>query len=515
MVVALRRAAGRLGARQIALPCTCAPSIVSRTSPALSRRVHSSSSSSLLVRPPRIHLSTRQLATAASAASTSSPKHGPTAAYERQVEEGIIVNDDHQRSIISLLQDMYDKLDAYTPPPIGPLPPPRKPSLLTRISRSRFFATMEDELHQANRAEIPLPAAPRDLPKGLYLYGSVGCGKSFLMDLFYANLPAKYEQSKRRVHFHAFMMDVHRRGHKIKMEKGEAQDWIVLVARDLAKESRVLCFDEFQVTDIADAMILRRLMEALHAYGVVSITTSNRSPDELYKNGIQREQFIPCIELIKDSFTVKCLDSEIDYRKRPRALSKVYFDPINDHTRGEISKLFDSLAGSEEIVEHRPLSVWGRKINVPLSTPTIAQFKFIELCGKPLSAADYLEITKTFDTIFLVDVPQLGLDTKDQARRFILFIDAAYEAKTKLFVLSDPPITAVFSDEKPKNNGEITAHQRAVMDDLGLSADIVGASSIFTGDEEVFAFARALSRLNEMSGVQWSHSSKMVKDVEH
>lgn len=129
----------------------------------------------------------------------------------------------------------------------------------------------------------------------------------------------------------------------------------------------------------------------------------------------------------------------IDYRKRPRALSKVYFDPINDHTRGEISKLFDSLSGSEEIVEHRPLSVWGRKINVPLSTPTIAQFKFIELCGKPLSAADYLEITKTFDTIFLVDVPQLGLDTKDQARRFILFIDAAYEAKVRrTFSLPSP-----------------------------------------------------------------------------
>lgn len=120
-----------------------------------------------------------------------------------------------------------------------------------------------------------------------------------------------------------------------------------------------------------------------------------------------------------------------DYRKRPRALSKVYFDPIDAHNSGEMTKLFESLAGSEPVEEHRPLSVWGRKINVPLSTPHIAQFKFIELCGKPLSAADYLEITKTFKTIFLVDVPQLGLDTKDQARRFILFIDAAYEAKVR------------------------------------------------------------------------------------
>lgn len=147
-----------------------------------------------------------------------------------------------------MLQGMYNELQAYDPPPIGPLPPPTKPSLLTRISRSRFFATMEDELHQANTAMIPLPTPPAAMPKGLYLYGSVGCGKSFLMDLFYANLPSKFDSAKRRVHFHAFMMDVHKRGHKIKAQSSQAQDWIVLAARDLAKEVKVLCFDEFQVT---------------------------------------------------------------------------------------------------------------------------------------------------------------------------------------------------------------------------------------------------------------------------
>ncbi|KAK4056896.1 ATPase [Microbotryomycetes sp. JL221] len=398
---------------------------------------------------------------------------------------------------------MYDQLQAYDPPPIGPLPPPRKRSIIERISTSRWFRTMDEELHQQNKAQIPLPEPPRNLPKGLYLYGSVGCGKSFLMDLFYANLPSKFDHLKQRVHFHAFMMDVHRRGHQIKSKTGQAQDWIVLAARQLAQQTRVLCFDEFQVTDIADAMILRRLMEALRAHGVVTITTSNRAPDDLYKNGIQRDQFLPCIELIKQTFTVQCLDSNVDYRKRPRDLKRVYFDPNNSKNQLEFNNLFNDLTLNEPVIENKTLKVWGRQIKVPLSTSNVAKFKFLDLCGKPLSAPDYLEITKSFETIFLEDVPQLGLDTKDQARRFILFIDAAYEAKTKLFVLSDPPIQQVFSDEKKTLSGDISDHQRAIMDDLGLSAEIVGASSIFTGDEEVFAFARALSRLNEMSGVQW------------
>ncbi|GAA5952743.1 hypothetical protein JCM8115_002337 [Rhodotorula mucilaginosa] len=455
----------------------------------------------------------------------STPPSGPAAAYDHQVATGLISNDDHQRSIVSILQRMHDQLERYQPPPIGPLPPPVKPSAWTRLMRSRLFADMADELHQANTAVIPLPPPPPNLPKGLYLYGSVGCGKSFLMDLFYANLPRKYKQpggpgnttsfGSKRVHFHQFMMDVHKKGHKIKMEGGVAQDWIVIAAREIAEETRVLCFDEFQVTDIADAMILRRLMEALHAHGVVCVMTSNRAPDDLYKNGIQREQFIPCIELIKSSFTVHCLDSDIDYRKRPRELSRVYFHPMTRAHEAEFDKLFEAACASvdpgDTVVQDRELAVWGRPVRIPLSTSHVAQFTFHDLCGAPHSAADYLEITKTFGTIFLRGVPQLGLDTKDQARRFILFIDAAYEARTKLFVLSDPPIASVFSDER-RPTGEITPHMRAMMDDLGLSAETVGSSSIFTGDEEVFAFARAVSRITEMSSKQWAQMSSVKED---
>ncbi|KAK4705072.1 peroxisome-assembly ATPase, partial [Phenoliferia sp. Uapishka_3] len=412
---------------------------------------------------------------------------GPAAAYDKQVADGLIKNDDHQRSIVALLQTMHDELAAYEPHTIPEVnvPPPKKRPM---FSLARILG---DELFTPPPPPSQIPKIPEGVPKGLYLYGSVGCGKSFLMDLFYANLPEKFEGNKRRVHFHAFMMDVHQRGHKMKMSLGPEADWIVHAARDLAVEARILCFDEFQVTDIADAMILRRLMESLVGYGVVTVMTSNRAPDELYKNGIQREQFVPCIELIKDRFKVKCLDSDIDYRKMPRALSKVYFHPQTAENKSEIDKLFEALTSSEPVVEHRMLQVWGRDIKIPASTTDVARFTFSELCGNPLSAADYLEITKTFETIFLTDVPLLGLDTKDMARRFILFIDAAYEAKTKLFILSDPPIHAVFSDEK-RSAGEISDHQRGVMDDLGLSADAVGASSIFTGEEEIFAFARAV-----------------------
>lgn len=181
------------------------------------------------------------------------------------------------------------------------------------------------------------------------------------------------------------------------------------------------------------------------------LPSRSRHPDELYKNGIQREQFIPCIELIKDRFLVKCLDSDIgtfpfttaaaliagltslavtlDYRKLPRALSKVYFSPITPAHTLEIDKLFNSLTGDEEIVSHRQLSVWGRDLDIPLSTSKAAKFTFHDLCVKSLSAADYLEITKNFETVFITDVPQLSLEKKDQARRFILFIDAAYEVR--------------------------------------------------------------------------------------
>lgn len=263
----------------------------------------------------------------------------------------------------------------------------------------------------------------------------------------------------------------------------------------------------------------------------------SRKPDDLYKNGIQRSSFLPCISLIHSHFEIRDLDSPTDYRKLPRALSKVYYSPADAANRLEFAKIFESFTGDKPVNMTRTLDVWGRTLRIPRSAGKVAYFTFSELCGQPLSAADYLEVVKTFDTVFIQDIPQLTLNEKDQvrlpcllalalmalaasrlitefcyqARRFILFIDAAYESKTKLLTLSQEPITQIFSDkaagEKPAS-ADISAHQRSMMDDLGLDADTVGASSIFTGDEEVFAFARAVSRLSEMGTADWARRAR-------
>ncbi|KAF4575161.1 AFG1 ATPase family protein [Pleurotus pulmonarius] len=415
----------------------------------------------------------------------------PIARYHQLVESGILRGDEHQHRIIGRLQRLHNQLLSYDPPTIPN--PSESNSLLSRIFP---FA----------RSDIDAQAPPPNIPKGLYLYGDVGTGKTMLMDLFYQTLPSNMTR-KRRVHFHAFMIDVHKRVHEAKKAMGyRGGDPILPVARDLANEACVLCFDEFQVTDIADAMILRRLLENLMKFGVVMVMTSNRHPDDLYKNGIQRSSFVPAIELIKSQIEVTDLNSGTDYRRVPRALSKVYYDPLSEQTDIAIRQIFDQFTSerSDPPIENRPLKIWGRTLLVPKSTSTVAWFEFDKLCGQPLSAADYIEVARVFETVFVVGIPKMGLSQKDMARRFITFIDACYESKTRLFVTSEVPVTQVFSDDASNDAAKpISDHMRSVMDDLGLTSHAVGSSSIFTGEEEVFAFARACSRLVQMGSKEW------------
>ncbi|TIA91405.1 hypothetical protein E3P99_01064 [Wallemia hederae] len=428
--------------------------------------------------------------------------HSPIEKYKQLIQTGVLNPDGHQLRIINKLNELNEELVTYEPRSLVELD--KRISVSSeqlpwwkKIVGGRSQALIDAERDQA------LKDKRSKIPKGLYLYGDVGTGKSMLMDLFHSTVPLKFQSVAQRWHFHAFMQGVHKRIHQAR-SRG-SQDALDDVIKEIAHECTILSFDEFQVVDIVDAMILRRLLDGLIDKGVVCVMTSNRHPDQLYLNGIQRESFLPCIDLLKTSFEVVDLNSGTDYRKLPRALNKVYFSPNDAENRAEFDKIWNAVTADVD-VSQRQLEVWGRKLSVPMCGADNARFTFAELCGKPLSAADYLEIVHNFNTIFIDDIPRLSLNVKDQARRLITFIDAAYESKTRLFLLSETPIENIFADES-QNAGEITDVMRSAMDDLGLDANTVGASSMFTGQEEVFAFARAVSRLSEMSSRQYAELS--------
>ncbi|WVQ68565.1 uncharacterized protein L199_006774 [Kwoniella botswanensis] len=431
----------------------------------------------------------------------------PMTRYTHLIQDKVLREDPSQKEIIKKLQRLWNDLEHYDPGEIPPEVEGKSGGFL-----SRLLGTHSSSSHP--------PSIPLDkVPKGLYLYGSVGTGKTMLMDLFHSTLPSQFKSTQKggygstRIHFHSFMLDVLQRQHavtkKYQMQGLGKKDAMPEVARSLAEEGRVLCFDEFQVTDIVTAMILRQLLERLMSYGVVCVMTSNRHPDELYINGIQRQSFIPAIELIKERFEVVDLDSGTDYRKIPRALSKVYYSPLSPEVKSEMTKLFESLASTDpistEVTQNKQIPLWGRNLTVPESSGSIARFKFDDLCNRPLSAADYLEITGRFGTLFVEDVPKLGLGERDQARRFITFIDACYENRTKIFISSEAPIFQIFSDKH--GSAAEDEHMKSVMEELGLTSSDIGASSIFQGDEELFAFARCVSRLSQMGTKEWSETT--------
>jgi len=265
--------------------------------------------------------------------------------------------------------------------------------------------------------------------RGLYLWGSVGRGKTWLMNLFHESLPF---ERKLRLHFHHFMLGVHEKLSELQQQK----DPLKIIARDYAEQYRVICLDEFIVTNITDAMLLYGLLDELFKKGVTLIATSNRDPDELYKNGLQRERFLPAIELIKQHTQVHHLDSETDHRLALLERSDVYYSPITEETSLQLEQRMISLAGGA-IEKNKVLNVLGRSIQTIACADEIVWFDFNVLCETPRAAQDYIELAENYHTILLSNVPVMDEYFDDKARRFIYLIDELYDKSVKLIISAE------------------------------------------------------------------------------
>lgn len=284
-------------------------------------------------------------------------------------------------------------------------------------------------------------------PTGLYVWGSVGRGKTMLMDLFFAAAPVK---RKRRVHFHAFMAEVHARIHAWRQQKKigavKGEDPIAPLADELIAEAWLLCFDEFAVTDIADAMLLGRLFTALFERGLVVVATSNVEPSRLYEGGLNRALFLPFISLLMRRMEVFELSARTDFRLEKLNSAPVYYSPADEIARAALDRAFHALTGQES-GQQTQLSVLGREVTIPQAASNVARFAFDDLCSRPLGSADYLAIAENFHTVFVDDVPAMPQHMRNEAKRFINFIDTLYDQHVKLVLSADALPTKLYLGE--------------------------------------------------------------------
>ena len=361
------------------------------------------------------------------------------------VARGELAADPSQESAASRLQTLWHALRGHD---ASPASPPGKSSWIARLLRR----------------ETKEPTAPAGTPKGLYLVGEVGRGKSMLMDLFFETAEAARKQ---RIHFHRFMQTSHARIHAWRQANPNGTDPIPPLADAIAGEAALLCFDEFQVNDIADAMILGRLFQALFARGVVVVATSNVAPGDLFKGQPGRDAFLPFIALIQERLDVVRMDMGRDFRRERMRGLRTWHVPADAFSRRALDEAFATLTGG---VAPRPvtLTVMGRALEVPMAAGGVARFDFNTLCGTALGAGDYLAIATAFHTVVLDGIPRLSPDNYDVARRFIVLVDTLYDQKVK----------------------------------LAASADAV-PDQLYRHGENAKMFERTASRLDEMQSEDW------------
>jgi cell division protein ZapE len=332
-------------------------------------------------------------------------QRSPLSHYKERVDSGDFIADPEQQRVAEALDELWRELQ--------------------RSRKSRLFSRL--------RRSSPDPV------RGLYVWGSVGRGKTRLMDLFYDELPVEF---KKRLHFHRFMQRVHQE----LRESGNIRDPLPRIAERWARACRVLCLDEFFVSDIADAMLMAGLLEALFRNGLTLVTTSNVEPSQLYRDGLQRAKFLPAIDLLHAHTKVIELGGVTDYRLRILEQSEIFHHPLDEAAERVMTTAFDRMAAECEL-DHE-LAINGRPFHARRRGDGIVWFEFHELCEKPRGAIDYIEIARAFNTVIVSDMPQLGEDDANAARRFIALIDEFYDRNVKLLLSADAAIADLYTGRR-------------------------------------------------------------------
>src|SRR5690554_1254989 len=359
--------------------------------------------------PPKSTIRPREFLMTDSMPSESTANQTPWQRYQKDLERPEFHKDPAQADAVQRLQTLYDKL------------------VEAESERSKPVTKLRRKFKKGKEEPV----------KGLYFWGGVGRGKTYLMDTFYESLPFK---RKMRVHFHRFMQRVHQ---ELKSFKGEKNP-LDLVAKKFADEVRVICFDEFFVSDIGDAMILATLMEGLFKRGVTLVCTSNIIPDGLYKDGLQRARFLPAIALVNKYTDVVNVDGGVDYRLRTLEQAELYYSPLGADADASLRQSFEALA--VEAGKHsKSMEINGRKIPAQAHADDVVWLDFKDVCDGPRSQNDYIEMARQFHAIIISNVPVLGGDKDDQSRRFVNMIDEFYDRNVKVIISAAAPITELYS----------------------------------------------------------------------